>query len=144
MLPKISPLYLINLQKSLKEALFLEFKSYKEVERYLRKWHESDDFNYSNFGFSYDGTNIDVLGTLNSMDGELLLQIAVYLGVDTPDFIPSVATFKNELKSSYTTSYQTFEKALKEIYDHPDIAVGLINSALESIVKELGKDTRLR
>lgn len=144
MLPKISPLYLINLQKSLKEALFLEFKSYKEVERYLRKWHESDDFNYSNFGFSYDGTNIDVLCTLNSMDGELLLQIAVDLGVDTPDFIPSVATFKNELKSSYTTSYQTFEKALKEIYDHPDIAVGLINSALESIVKELGKDTRLR
>lgn len=144
MVPKISPLYQINLQKTLKEVLFQELGGYKDVERYLRKWHESDDYNYRNFSFFYNGVNIDVLETLNSMEGELLLQIAVDLGVDTPDFIPSVATFKNEIKSSSPTAYQTFEKALKEIYEHPDISIGLVNSALESILKELSKDERLK
>jgi hypothetical protein len=144
MLPKISPLYQINLQKSLFEALFIQFYDHKEVERYIRKWYETDDFNFSNFKFIYDGVYIDFLETLNTMDGELLLQIAVDLGVDTPDFIPSVATFKNEIKSSYATAFQTFEKALKEVYEHPDISIGLVNSALESILKELGKDERLK
>jgi len=144
MLPKISPLYQINLQKTLKEVLFQELGGYKEVERYLRRWYESYNLNDSNFYFFYNGVNVDVLETLNTMDGELLLQIAVDLGVDTPDFIPSIATFKNEIKSSYATAYQTFEKALKEVYEHPDLSIGLVNSALESILKELGKDERLK
>lgn len=143
MTPKISPLYQIKLQESVKEALFEKLGGYKDVERYLGKWH-NDDFNISNFYFCYTGVNIDALGTLNTMDGELLLQIAVDLGVDTPDFIPSVAIFKNEIKSSYATAYQSFEKALKEIYEHPDISIGLVNSALESILKEMGKDDRLK
>lgn len=49
--------------------------------------------------------------TLHQIDGETLLKIAIDLGLDTPDFIPSIPMFKNELKSSFETAAQTFEKA---------------------------------
>lgn len=77
------------------------------------------------------------------MDGTTLLKIAIDLGVDTPDFIPSIPTFKNELKSEYKTAYDTFSKAYKQIEADPSLAVGLANSALESIIKEILKDDRI-
>ena len=77
------------------------------------------------------------------MDGTTLLRIAIDLGVDTPDFIPSIPTFKNELKSDYKTAYDTFVKAYKQIETDPSLAVGLANSALESIIKEILKDDRI-
>ena len=77
------------------------------------------------------------------MDGTTLLKIAIDLGVDTPDFIPSIPTFKNELKSEYKTAYDTFSKAYKQIEADPSLAVGLANSALESIIKENLKDERI-
>lgn len=43
---------------------------------------------------------IDLKKTLHQIDGETLLKIAIDLGLDTPDFIPSIPMFKNELKSS--------------------------------------------
>jgi hypothetical protein len=64
-------------------------------------------------------------------------------GVDTPDFIPSIPTFKNEIKSEYKTAYDTFQKAYKQIETDPSVAVGLANSALESIIKEILKDNRI-
>ena len=77
------------------------------------------------------------------MDGETLLKVAIDLGVETPDFIPSIPTFKNELKSEYKTAYDTFTKAYKQIDSDPSLAVGLANSALESIIKEIIKDDRI-
>ena len=64
------------------------------------------------------------------------------MGVETPDYIPSIPTFRNELKSEFKTAYSTFEKALKQINSDPSLAIGLANSALESIVKEILKDSR--
>lgn len=47
------------------------------------------------------------------------------------------------MKSHYKTASQTFEKAFKCIESDPDTAVGLVNSALESIIKEILKDERI-
>ncbi|MBC6491281.1 abortive infection family protein [Flavihumibacter stibioxidans] len=145
MKPLISPLYLYRLIQEVKEKLFDSFGSYDNVRMYLERWHDSNGWNYQNFQlFNRDDGKIDVLKTLNGMEGELLLKIAVDLGVATPDYIPMVATFRNEIKSSYKTAYQTFEKAMRDVEEHPNIAVGLVNSALESIIKEICKDDRLK
>ena len=77
------------------------------------------------------------------MKGSDLLRIAIDLGVDTPDFIPSIPAFKNEMKSSYKTAYDTFAKAFKQVEEDPNTAIGLANSALESIIKEILKDARM-
>ena len=89
------------------------------------------------------GKKLDVKKTLHHIDGETLLKIAIDLGVETPDYIPSIPVFKNELKSSYETASQTFEKAFKNVEEDPSLAVGLANSALESIIKEILKDDRI-
>jgi hypothetical protein len=83
------------------------------------------------------------LRTLHGIPGDLILKIAIDLGVETPDFIPSIPTFRNEIKSDYKTAYATFEKAFRHNEEHPDIAVGLANAALESILKEILKDNRI-
>ena len=87
---------------------------------------------------------IDLKKTLHQVDGETLLKMAIDLGLETPDFIPSISTFKNELKSSYETAAQTFDKAFCNVEKEPNLAVGLANSALESIIKEISKDKRLQ
>lgn len=143
----ISPRYQMKLVSDIEKALWNEFESskYKNVKIYIEKWHEVDDHNYNweNFSIYENDGNIDLLQTLHSMDGETLIKIAIDLGVDTPDFIPSVPIFRNKIKAEYPTASQAFEKAYKEIEEHPDIAIGLANSALESIIKEMLKDERV-
>lgn len=132
------------------DAIWSEFPSYEQVRYYISKWHESnyepDGFNdnyWENFSIvEKENKKIDLLATLNSMSGTTLLKVAIDLGVDTPDFIPSIPTFKNEIKSEYKTAYDTFQKAYKQIETDPSLAVGLANSALESIIKEILKDDR--
>lgn len=127
------------------KAIWDEYSSYKNVKYFIEKWHETDGLNWENFTIECKNNGeIDLPGTLHGMGGELLLKIAIDLGVDTPDFIPSVPTFKNEIKSDYKTSYDTFQKALKQIETHPDLAIGLANSALESIIKNIFKDDRIK
>ena len=145
----ISPKYQMKLVKSVEMAICAEYASYKEVEIYIKKWHESEwDINggWENFEIVYkdkEKKSIDLLTTLHNMKGEVLLKVAIDLGVDTPDFIPSVPTFKNVIKSEYKTAYDTFTKAYKQIETDPSTAVGLANSALESIIKEIIKDERI-
>jgi hypothetical protein len=143
----VSPKYLMKLVKEVNEAVWSEFKSYKEVRHYLNKWHKTEeDWNnhWENFIMqNKENGEIDLLATLHNIDGHTLLQMAVDLGVETPDFIPAISTFRNALKSDYKTANATFEKAFKQIEIHPDIAVGLANSTLESILKEIFKDDRI-
>lgn len=65
------------------------------------------------------------------------------MGIETPDYIPSVPTFKNELKSSYETASLTFEKVFRNVEIDLSLAIGLANSVLESIIKEILKDSRI-
>lgn len=142
----ISPKYQMKLATEVEEAIWKEYSSYKQVKNYIGKWHEYDEQNYwENFQLVInDNKNIDLNATIHSMPGDILLKVAIDLGVDTPDFIPSISTFKNEIKSDYKTAYDTFNKAYKQIETDPSLSVGLANSALESIIKEILKDERLK
>lgn len=140
----VSPKYQMQLVKDVEKALWAEYATYKNVEAYIKKWQfEYDDFGNANFYIHRNDNKIDLAGTLHDIDGGTLLKIAIDLGVDTPDFIPSIPTFKNKIKSDCSTAYSTFDKAFKQIETHPDIAIGLANSALESIIKEILKDKRI-
>lgn len=139
----------MNLANAIQVAIWNEFKTYKEVKNYINRWHESNNqFNdgWENFRIAYKNNDynkeIDLIQTLHNMEGALLLKVAVDLGVDTPDYLPSIPTFKNELKSEYRTAYDTFVKAFKQVETDPSTALGLSNSALESIVKEILKDEK--
>ncbi len=147
----ISPKYQMKLVKTVNDAIWSEFGSYEQVRHYINKWYES---NYDSNGFNdnfwenftiveRENKKLDLLATLHSMNGTTLLKVAIDLGVDTPDFIPSIPTFRNELKAEYKTAYDTFTKAYKQIETDPSVAVGLANSALESIIKEILKDDRI-
>lgn len=145
----ISPRYRMKLTKQVADAIWAEYNSYKEVEFYIQKWHNcSDDqwgnIQWENFSIKLKETGgIDLPATLHSMDGELFLKVAIDIGVETPDYIPSIPIFRNELKITGETAFATFERALKQTETHPDLAIGLANSALESIIKEILKDDRL-
>lgn len=149
MTESISPKYQMDIVQKISACLFEQFKSYENVEAYLSKWHqeEQDWYNsWENFRFYYrdeEKKKIDAAKTLHNIDGETLLKIAIDLGIETPDYIPSIPTFKNELKSSYETASLTFEKAFKNVEADPSLAVGLANSALESIIKGILKDSRI-
>lgn len=141
----ISPKYQMTLIKNIESAIWSEYKSYKDVKFYIEKWYKWDYNNWENFPIVLkESKDIDLVSTLHGIDGETLLKIAIDLGVETPDFIPSIPVFRNEIKSNYPTASRTFEDAFKQIEEHPDIAIGLVNSALESIVKEILKDERIK
>jgi len=147
----VSPKYQMQLVNSVEKAIWDEYKTYKQVRLYISKWHK-DNYEPGGFNNNYwenfsivekPSKEIDLTATLHNMTGTDLLKVAIDLGVDTPDFIPSIPTFKNELKSDYKTAYDTFTKAYKQIDTDPSIALGLANSALESIIKEILKDERI-
>lgn len=138
----------MTLVKNIESAIWAEYKSYKDVRFYIDKWHTSEQ-GWNNYWENFsivlkESKDIDLPATLHGIDGEILLKIAIDLGIETPDFIPSIPVFRNEIKSKYPTASRTFEDAFKQIEEHPDIAIGLVNSALESIVKEILKDERVR
>ena len=145
---KISPKYQMKIVQNINDKLYELFKSYDDVEAYIEKWREVyDDFGNANFYIQYkdeERKKIDSKKTLHQVDGETLLKIAIDLGLETPDFIPSVPTFKNELKSSYETAAQTFDKAFCNVEKDPNLAIGFANFAIENIIKEMLKDGRLR
>lgn len=137
----------MEIVQNINDKLYELYKSYEDVETYVEKWQEYEGFGDTDFNIQYKDNEckkIDLKKTLHNIDGEKLLRIAIDLGIETPDFIPSIPTFKNELKSSYDTAAQTFEKACRNIEKDPSIAIGLANSALESIIKEILKDERLQ
>lgn len=144
----ISPKYLMKIVQNINDKLYELYKSYEDVESYIEKWQDTyDSFGNKDFYILYkdnERKKIDLKKTLHQIEGEKLLMIAIDLGIETPDFIPSIPTFKNELKSSYDTAAQTFEKAYHNIEKEPSLAIGLANSALESIIKEILKDHRLQ
>lgn len=144
---EISPKYQMKLVQSISQALWQEYKSYADVTFYLEKWQIWYSDQQANFYIIHKNNDyespIDLNKTLHNIDGETLLKIAIDLGVETPDFIPSIPTFKNEIKSNYKTAGDTFEKSYKCVDSDPDTSIGLANSALESIIKEILKDKRI-
>ena len=145
---KISPKYQMDLTLRVKERLFELYSSYDNVESYILKWHEViiNPFPPHDENFSICHQNngkFDTMRTLQSIDGETLLKMAIDLGIETPGFIPMIPTFRNDLKSDYSVASQTFEKAFKQVESDPSLAIGLANSALESVIKKILSDNRI-
>ena len=95
MIESISPKYQMDIVQKINASLFEQFKSYEDVEAYLSKWHkEEQEWNnfWENFQFYYKDEakkKIDATKTLHNVDGGTLLKIAIDLGIETPDYIPS-------------------------------------------------------
>lgn len=134
----ISPKYRVFLIQSIKKVLWNSYSSLAQVYEYMTGWQH-----YKDFKIEFERNNIAIEPTLNNLDAETLIKIAIDLGIDTPDFIPSIPTFRNIIKVEYATASITFESAYKKIETEPEIAIGLANSALESIIKEILKDSRI-
>lgn len=143
MIKIMSPKYKLDLIKKIDSFLWSEYLTSDIIESYLLQWYEHNEWDWENFKIIRKPLGIDPYNTLCSMDDEMVLKVAIDLGIETPDFIPSIPTFRNEIKSSYINASLTFEKAFKQVVEHPDIAIGLVNSALESIIKEILKDERI-
>ncbi len=146
---KLSPKFKMQYIQKVNDAIFNEYSSYQNVEAYISNWQEwNEPYNnfepgYFNFEILRKGENgpIDLIKTLNKVDDELLMKMAIDLGIETPTFLPSVPIFRNILKDEYKTASQMFEEAFKSVEQRPDEAVRLANSALESIIKKiLGED----
>src|SRR5260221_11401890 len=96
---KISPKYLMRLVGNVAQAL-RDTCSEESIRHYIDKWHQDDhNGNWENFYVISDNNGkFDLSATLHKMNGEILLQVAIDMGVETPDFIPSIPIFKNDLK----------------------------------------------
>jgi len=143
---KISPKYMVQLISRIELAIWKEFSSYKNVEAYIKRWHEDDGNFWENFRIANkDDGNIDLPATLLGIgDDELLFKIAVDLGIEIPGLVYSVPEIKGILSSSYETAASTFENALKKVIDEPATSVCCANSALESIVKHICQNSAIQ
>ena len=146
----MSPKYRLNLISQIANAIYDICDNANHVYLYIKQWRHCVFYDYEsgqtdyNFDIEYyDNASVNVLLTLGNIDNETLIKIAIDLGVETPDFIPSIPTFRNTIKAEYPTASATFEKAYKHIESEPETAIGLANSALESIIKEILKDNRI-
>jgi hypothetical protein len=141
---EVSPKYLMKLVDQIEKKIWEEFGSYKKVKSYIKKWHFAG-FSYENFPivFKSDET-IDLAETLHNIEGETLIKIGIDLGIETPDFIPSIPLFKNNLKNNYQRASSSFEEACRKIEDQPSISIGLANSTLESIIKYILEDESIK
>ncbi len=127
----------MNLISKIEKEIWEQFASYKNVRFYIEKWYKSEGL-WENFHvFEKENGEIDLSTTLHSIDDETLIKMAIDLGIETPGFLPSIPGFKNVLKEGYHSAFESFEKAIKEVPNNPDIAIGLANSTLESIIKEI-------
>jgi len=125
---------------------------YQNVRRYIEKWHEEYD-GYNNWGDNENfhiyfkneqNTEIDLAETLHKIPKDMLIKIAIDLGIDTPGFLPVVSEFKNVLKDKNQSAYQNFTRATKNVYENPDQAVSLASSTLEGIIKTILADETFR
>lgn len=146
---QISPKYQMHLIQLVHDAIWNEYDSYVRVRFYISKWANEDTSSFSNYNSDFEiiekGKNqIDLLSTLNNVPQDTLIKMAIELGIETPDFIPAIPTFRNTVKENYHNAKAAFDKAFKEVEEHPDIAVGMANSALESIIKKILKDETIK
>jgi hypothetical protein len=140
---QIAPSITMTLVDKIEKKIWNKYSSYKNVLRYIRRWHQESPNNYDeNFSvrFQDNGNNIDLPATLDGMDDELLFQIAVDLNIEVPGLIYSVAEIKGMLADKYENAASTFDKACQKIYSEPSTAILMANSALERIIKKICAD----
>ncbi len=148
----ISPLAVFNIAKQIEKTLLNTKENYADIKWYILEWQEDKFDAHGNFcGCNFKIENrfenhqlIDIMGTLKSMNHELLFQIAVDLGIEIPGLMYSVAEIKGILDDRYEDVGRKFEEACKEVYSAPDMAILKANSALERLIKEICKDKSIK
>ena len=145
----ISPSSMLDIIERIEKVLWNKFetKKYQNVKRYILRWYEDGydnrgNYNGSNFSIitQQDSGNIDLAATLDTMNDELLFQIAVDLNIEVPGLVYSVAEIKGVLSQKYEDIGQIFQKAHEKIYSEPSTAIIMANSALERIIKKICSD----
>ena len=123
---------------------------YQNVKRYISRLH-NEHFDYrgnfieSNFEIitQTNSDKIDLPATLDTMNDDLLFQIALDLNLEIPNLIYSIAEIKGVLAEKYEDASSTFEKAYNNIYSDPSTSIIMANSALELIIKKICSDQKL-
>ena len=144
---KASPKFMLELIVRVDQALWDEFKTYKDVEAYMDRWYETDGNFWSNFDIirQEDNKNIDLKKTLHEIkDDELLFKIAIDMGLEIPGLVYSIPEIKGILAEDYKTAATTFENALRKVYEEPATSICAANSALESIIKHICADDSIK
>lgn len=152
---EISPNYRMKIIQNIYDTLNFKFGD-ADVLHYIEQWHNDEViiekkpsplppvFRVGNFRICYDiDGKIDLKKTLYGVDNETLIKIAIDLGIETPGYIPCFPIFRNELKASCQMASQAFESAIKKVEEEPGLAIGLANTTLESIIKEILIDDRI-
>lgn len=135
----ISPLYMQQLKERVEEELWnlFEKSKYRQVGEYIERWHEDDGNFWENFCIHTKDDHIDLSATLTGMPNDILIKIAADIGVETPGLLPCIPVMKNILNQNNTNAYANFERAVKNVYDHPDQSVALAASTLEGLFKTI-------
>ena len=150
---QLRPKFKMTLLKQIEKTIWNEYGSYAKVETYLNEFYQEfyDKYGYPNGEnfkiYKKKDDNIDLTKTLASMDLDTLLTIAVDLDIPIPTVLPSFPTFTRTLvEGEFGTSlaYNNFMKAYKLVYDDPEQAISLANSALETIIKHILADKRIK
>lgn len=143
----LSPLYMQRLKNSVEKTLWETFEEskYRQVSEYIARWHEEeddDDFPWENFAIFERDDHIDLSRTLAGMPNETLIKMAADLGVDTPGLLPCIPVMKNVLRENNRSALSNFERAVKEVYEHPDQSVALAASTLEGLFKAILQESQ--
>lgn len=139
---KISPLYMQRLKTRVESApwdLFNESK-YRQVEEYVRRWHEDDGNFWENFSVCEKDSHIDLGYTLAEMPNDILIKMAADIGIETPGLLPCIPVMKNILGKANASAYANFERAVRDVYDCPDQSVALAALTLEGAFKAIIQD----
>lgn len=150
----LSPKYVLDIINKISDKLFEIYQTYKRVEQYLIRWQKIIDFEYDeyekypvyNFNLIYkdkDRTQIAVIETLNHAPDELVMQIAIDLDIEVSGIIYSIAKIEGLDKNNYKNARIILDDAIKRVYEKPNEAIGLANSALESIIKHILEEGKI-
>lgn len=149
---QLRPKYKMELLERMEKKIWEEYKSYSKVEAYLNEFYKidyNDKFNEcENMQIckKQDG-NIDLHKSLASMNFDTMISMAIDLEIPVPTVLPAFPTFTRTLaEGEFGTSlaYDNFMKAYKLVYEEPEQAISLANSALETIIKHILADKRIK
>lgn len=140
----LSPLYMQRLKNRVEKKLWDTFEEskYRQVGEYVARWHEDDGNFWENFTIFERDDHIDLSRTLAAVPNEILVRMAADLGVDTPGLLPCIPVMKNVLRESNQSALSNFERAVKEVYEHPDQSVALAASTLEGLFKAILEESQ--
>jgi hypothetical protein len=148
---KLSPLFKMNLIQQIEDTLWNMpgTSKYKWVENYLYKWKpyqydENDNIIKEGMFDIYkqDGQNtIDLNKTLHRIDDDnLIIQIALDLNIQIPQFIPAVKEFEVKLgEFTYVKVRTQFQKTCEDVFDNPSNSVTLAYTTLESLIEHIAE-----